>query len=255
MPTERRLADVVAFASLAHNLYQPGQPLRDVIDMLAEEPDGDREGNLALDFLIESQGHELRNLVAVADALELALEASTIAVLSDEAIEGLVSPEDLRRMAAEPLVTLDITALADGSFMGRVKAVFTRTRSRRAIIATAVLTTAVINIMFPPLVVPTLVVAGVGAVSEIAATIQEHRAAARDAREKAAMQRRIEELEQQEAERAQREAFMNRRIDHLERQIAEFQPELSELRRDRVDAESVEAAGGTQLTVIIGNAA
>jgi hypothetical protein len=180
MPTDTRVADIVNLAAMLRDEYAPGTALRNLIEL--EGYDSERAGDeVEATFFVElaAQGNDLRSLIASFDAIQFAVDAAAATVFYDSlpgTRDGDSDESVLEVLARSPFVSLEIVALADGSFGGRVKAVFLNPVPRRIVIAVAVIATVAINIILPPVIVPLLVVTGIGAVSEIAVAIQDHRA-------------------------------------------------------------------------------
>jgi TolA-binding protein len=85
------------------------------------------------------------------------------------------------------------------------------------VIAVATVATAALNIVFPPLVVPTLVVAGSAAVVGVSAAIQDQREQRRQQEETQALRREVDEVRRNQQElRAQ----LTRLQDRYEERVA-----------------------------------
>ena len=179
MPTDTRVADIVNLAAMLRDEYSPGTALRNLIEREAENAN-QASDELEATFFVElaAQGNDLRSLIASFDAIQLAVDAAAATVFYDSlpgTSDGDSDEWMLELLARSPFVSLEIVALDDGSFGGKVKAVFLNPVPRRIVIAVAVLATVAVNIILPPVIVPLLVVTGIGAVSEIATAIQDHR--------------------------------------------------------------------------------
>lgn len=157
---ERRVGDIVDLASIVLAEYQPGMPLyqavEDSIDPDVRELDADTT------FLIEveASGNDLRGLLATLDTIQLSVDAAAAVFYAHE-FRGhdwpILNTDFLRNLAEGPNVTLEIVELADGSFKSTVKAVFKSRVTYATVSAVAIVSTAVVNILFPPLIAPTLI--------------------------------------------------------------------------------------------------
>jgi hypothetical protein len=150
MPTEAYLDSVVALADKVLDVYQPDQRLYYALQLDDDElPQG---GTFHL--TIEGGSNDLRGFTAVLDAAQLAFDAAAVAV------RYVAEPPDnagnernttyLRNLASAPEWTLEIEELSTGSFLVKVKSVFTTKRGRQNILAVAGIAAAITTVFVPP---------------------------------------------------------------------------------------------------------
>ncbi len=179
--TEFRTLDIAELASILLSEYYEGSPLRRAVDLSAALQ-GQRDldaGEPAFVVDVQAGGSSLRGLVATLDAVQLAVDAATAAVFYDRELSNHITQDIdyrfLRDTVNDAYVTLEIVELANGSFKTRVKAFFKSPVTYATAVAVAVVATAAINILFPPLIVPSLVVGGIVAAGGIPAAIHAQR--------------------------------------------------------------------------------
>lgn len=206
MPSAQHVNQVVDMAKLLLGEYRQGTPFHDLARREAEDYD-----DTTFVIEIDAAGSSLRGLIATLDGVALAVDAAAVAVQYDQEIQGRAegdwNDDYLQKLASEPLVSLEIIELANGSFKIKLKSRIRSPITRASVVALATVTTVTLAIIFPPLGVPALVVSGVASVVEVGGAIQEHR-------DKEADRRRQEEVN-----------------EGLRQTIAKQHRELSELRR------------------------
>lgn len=223
MPTDQRVDEIVDLATILLSEYRQGTALHDL-----PQRDGDLEirGDTTLVIEVDAAGNGLAGLVAALDAVQLAVDAAAVAVFYDREIPDHASQQlnydFLRNLVREQNVSLEIVALAGGSFAVKFRAQFRNPVTRAAAIAVAVVSTAALNIIFPPLVVPALVVGGVTSVVGVAGAIQDRRA------EKRRQQREALERQRQ----SEKEAALQRKIEADQRALEAHERTLQDLQRE-----------------------
>jgi len=223
VPTDQRVDEIVDLATILLSEYRQGTALHDL-----PQRDGDLEirGDTTLVIEVDAAGNGLAGLVAALDAVQLAVDAAAVAVFYDREIPDHASQQlsydFLRNLVREQNVSLEIVALAGGSFGVKFRAQFRNPVTRATAIAVAVVSTAAVNIIFPPLVVPTLVVGGVTSVVAVAGAIQDQRAEKR--------RRQREALERQR--QSEKDAALRRAIEADERALEAHEGTLEDLQRE-----------------------
>jgi len=182
MPTGLRTLDVADLASVLLSSYYEGSTLHQVVDEHTSEPEQiDLEvSDSAFVVEIKANGDSLRGLAATLDALQLAVDAATATVFYDREFSNHIN-EDLdyrilRDLIEQSHLVLEIEWLSNGTFRARFKAIFKSPVTYAVAVAVAVVATAAINIVFPPLIVPSLIVGGSVAVGGVPAAIFAQRA-------------------------------------------------------------------------------
>ena len=150
MPTDQRVDEIVDLATILLSEYRQGTALHDL-----PQRDGDLEirGDTTLVIEVNAGGNGLAGLVAALDAVQLAVDAAAVAVFYDREIPDRASQQlsydFLRNLVREQNVSLEIVALAGGSFGVKFRAQFRNPVTRATAIAVAVVSTAALNIILP----------------------------------------------------------------------------------------------------------
>ncbi|HET9732109.1 MAG TPA: hypothetical protein VFP54_05485 [Acidimicrobiales bacterium] len=217
MPIERRIGDVVDLASIVLAEYQPGMPLYEAIEGSVDADVRELGADATFIIEVEAGGKDLRGLLAALDTIQLAVDAASAAVFYANEFRGHDWPnlnsDFLRTLAGQPNVTLEIVELADGSFKSTVKAVFRSRVTYATVSAVAIVSTAVINILFPPLIAPTLIVGSVVATGGIGGAIFADRA-------EKAQKAEIGELKQAVAKATEDSEALKSKVEELQSALA-----------------------------------
>lgn len=257
MPTARRVQDIVDLSTILLSEYRAGTAFHDLATESAALAGLDPDEPGAFVVEVAGDGTELRGVLATFDAIQLAFEAAAAAVLYDQELpnhgEGQLDLDLLRYFVNQQNLSLEIVELEVGTFGGRFVAKFRNPVTRAVAVAVAVVGTAAANILFPPFIIPTLVVGGGSAVAAVAWAIQDQRAAKARELEKeerrrqqaaadAQRDREIEELRRRDLEHAQQLEEMRAQIDRLEERV-------TPIRADVTDLEAARAARPTSIKV------
>ena len=173
MPTSEYIDSVVDLAGKALDAYQPDRLLHRALQPL---DDDDRLEDGTLFATIEGGSKDLRSVTAVLGTVQLAFDAAMVVVSytpepgGDERAQRIAILQNLasHNLAGEPSWTLEIETLSGGSFMVRVKALFTTPKGRSDLVQVATIATVILAGLVPPLGLPLLVVTGVGAAVTLA---------------------------------------------------------------------------------------
>lgn len=218
MPTPRVVDEIADLAQILLSEYRTGTPLHD----LSQQQESDDQPDDGTTFVVEvaAAGNQLSGLVATLDAIELAVEAATVAVLYDGVFPDRTSDELdgdlLRRIASEPVVSLQIIYLANGSFRGAFRAVFGNAVPRNSIAAVATLSGIALHVMFPPLLVPTAILGGVGPVIGVVGALYDRRAKQQAQIKSEAMERELARLREANAENAAKLEELSSQLNRIE---------------------------------------
>lgn len=197
--------------------YQPGMPLYEAVEDSVNPDVGELDADTTFIIQVGARGNDLRGLLATLDTIQLAVDAASTAVFYANEFRGhdwpSLNSDFLRNLAETPNVTLEIVELADGSFKSTVRAVFKSRVTYATVSAVAIVSTAVINILFPPLIAPTLIVGSVVATGGIGGAIFADRAVK-------ARKAEIEELKQAVAKATEDNEALKSKVDELQSALA-----------------------------------
>jgi len=219
MPRLDEIDMVVALADVVLDEYRPGLPLHDFVRGRSLPTSANLDVAPTFFIDVEAGGTELRSMNTVLDAVQLAVDVAAVAVLYDDEMTSLPGDRNydlLTNLAREPVWALEIVTLADGSFKVKVKALFRSSTARHIIFGTGIVTTAVLNAIFPPLILPGLILTGVGGVAEIGEAIHN----ARHPQQLASQP--VTELQQQMLQMRERLANQEALLEAQGRQIADL---------------------------------
>ena len=244
MPSERRVNDVVQLSAILLSEYGDGRALYEMANRTSRPTRSGVDEDPIFIIELEAGGHDLDGLLATFEAVQMAVDAAAVAVLYDQEMPGHLGQDlnydFLTKLANERTVSLEILELYAGTFGGKFKAIFKNPVSRATTTAIATVSLTALHIIFPPIVIPTLVFAAGGGLVNIGAAIQDKRA--EDAK-------RINENDrrrQEEAAEAQRESVKQeeaqRNEERQRQQDEEFRSEINRLNREfeRLSAEIVD---------------
>jgi hypothetical protein len=241
----QRVNEVVAIAKLLLSEYRQGTPFHDL-------PQRDAEGYDDTTFVIEidASGDTLRGLVATLDGVALAVDAAAVAVQYDQEIPGHAEREwnddYLQRLASEPLVSLEIIELVNGSFKIRLKSLIRNPITRASVIALATVATVSLAIIFPPVGVPALVVTGIASVAEVGGVIQEQRDKEADRRRQdevdKALRQRIDDQEKKISELRDTGKKTSQSLDDLKGQFTRLQEQYDDRKTPAADPSDIREA-------------
>jgi hypothetical protein len=219
VPTEQRVQDIAALAATLLTEYHQGTPLHDVRQFI---DDADVEDGTTFVVEVDAAGSSLSGLLATFGAVQLAVDAAWVAVQYDgiafhpggEALDY----EFVRGLANGPELSLEIVELSAGTFKGKFKARFPGPVTRAAVTGVAWLSATALHIMFPPAVLPTVILGGVGPAMALASAIHDRRAKKQAEQEQAEKDRRAQE---EQAEKDRRLDRMQCQLDRLEAAAAQ----------------------------------
>lgn len=260
MPTSEYIDSVVDLAGKALDAYQPAELLHRALQPL---DDGDRLEDGTLFATIEGGSKDLRSVTAVLGTVQLAFDAAMVVVSytpepgGDERAQriGILQSLASQNLAGEPAWTLEIETLSGGSFLVRVKALFTTPKGRSDLVQVATIATAILAGLVPPLGLPLLVVTGLAAAVTLAENTLKNEDTLENTVEKLLDRRRERETKPEPSgptdprveqfRRHQRAARRRAENIKLKDELTSLQNEVAKLTTQVVDLQAARAANVT----------